>query len=114
MTCVDWLMSNHASPVVLVGWSMGAAAVIEAAYLRRTCGCIAAVVTLAGQTVGTRNLKHLEVPLLALHGKDDQVLPVSSSETLVRRAQKGKLHLLPDTGHRMEHAMSHVINFICQ
>jgi len=91
---------------------MGAAAVVEAAYLRRTMGAIKAIITLAGQTAGTRNAKHLEVPLLALHGEDDKVLSPECSRTLVQRAPQGKLQLLPATTHRMEHALPHVMAFI--
>merc|ERR550514_925945 len=112
MTCVDWLQERQGGPLVLVGWSMGAAAVVEAAYLRRTLNAIAAVVTLAGQTSGTRNAKHLEVPLLALHGEDDQVLPTSCSRTLAKRAPLGSLRLLQHMTHRMEHALPHVVEFI--
>mmetsp|Transcript_9420 Transcript_9420/g.24401 ORF Transcript_9420/g.24401 Transcript_9420/m.24401 type:complete len:350 (+) Transcript_9420:85-1134(+) len=112
MTCIDWLVEKGREPLVLLAWSMGSAAAIEAAYLRRGLGVVRAICTLAGQTAGTRNLKHLEVPFLALHGEDDKVLPTSSSQTLVQRAQHGSLKLLPKTTHRMEEAMPHVVEFV--
>ena len=34
MTCIDWL-ANRFGSLVLVGWSMGSAAVVEAPFLRR-------------------------------------------------------------------------------
>ncbi|CAE8634088.1 unnamed protein product [Polarella glacialis] len=70
MTCVDWLLArNNCGPLLLIGWSMGSAAVVEAAYLRRNVP-IKALITLAAQTAGTRRVKDLEIPLLALHGLD--------------------------------------------
>eukprot|EP00747_Dinoflagellata_sp_TGD_P083026 gnl/TRDRNA2_/TRDRNA2_161934_c0_seq1.p1 gnl/TRDRNA2_/TRDRNA2_161934_c0~~gnl/TRDRNA2_/TRDRNA2_161934_c0_seq1.p1 ORF type:complete len:208 (+),score=30.74 gnl/TRDRNA2_/TRDRNA2_161934_c0_seq1:96-719(+) len=114
MTCIDWVLERKLGPILLVGWSMGAAAVVEAAYLRRTCGIVVAICTLAGQTVGTRNAKHLQVPLLALHGEEDRVLPAECSKTLVQRAQQAQttLRLLPNTTHRMEEALPHVLEFV--
>merc|ERR1712228_810041 len=67
MTCIDWLVTQKFRFLVLVGWSMGTAAVIEAAYLRRHLDAITAIIALAAQTSGTRNAKHLELPIFALH-----------------------------------------------
>jgi len=92
---------------------MGAAAVIEAAYLRRSLGSVVGIVTFAGQTAETHNLKNLEkVPFLAVHGSQDQVLPVSSSQILVKLAQQGSLHVLHTATHRMEGAMAPVVEFV--
>ncbi|CAE8657732.1 unnamed protein product [Polarella glacialis] len=112
MTCVDWLLArNNCGPLLLIGWSMGSAAVVEAAYLRRNVP-IKALITLAAQTAGTRRVKDLEIPLLALHGLDDTILRSDCSKTVVQRAQNGVLRLLPDTTHRMEHALPHVLEFV--
>lgn len=112
MTCIDWLVQQQLGPLVLIGWSMGAAAVIEAAYLRRTCCTCSGIITLAGQTAGTRNVKHLECPLLALHGDNDHVLPASCSQSLARRAKCGQFHSLPNSTHHMENALPHVLEFL--
>lgn len=112
MTCVDWLSKRKSNPLILIGWSFGAAAVIEGAFLRRNAGAVAAIITLAGQTAGTRNVKHLEVPLLALHGEGDRVLPINCSRAIAQRSQCGTLNILPQTTHRMEHALPHVMEFV--
>lgn len=113
MTCIDWLVEQKSlRSLVLVGWSMGAAAVIEAAYLRRNLGAITAVITLAAQTAGASRIKQLEVPILAVHGESDQVLPVACSKSIVQRAQQGTLLLLQHSSHRMEHAFPPVLDFI--
>ena len=56
-----------------------------------------------------------EVPLLALHGEEDKVLPAECSRTLVQRAvshgANAKLLLTKDT-HQMESAFPHVFDFI--
>eukprot|EP00434_Breviolum_minutum_P012112 symbB.v1.2.010680.t1/scaffold704.1/size171252/6 len=100
MSCIDWLAEkNHQrrlDSLILVGWSMGSAAVIEAAYLRRHLPFISGIVTLAAQTSGTRNVKHLQVPILALHGLEDQVLPPDCSKTLVQRAADGVKRLVDE------------------
>ncbi|CAK9001535.1 unnamed protein product [Durusdinium trenchii] len=113
MTCIDWLAAQKFRSVLLIGWSMGSAAVIEAAYLRRHLKFLVGVITLAAQTCGTRNAKHLQVPLLALHGEQDNVLPSESSKTLVQRAGEGaRLQLFGKDTHRMESALPCVLDFI--
>lgn len=102
MTCIDWL-ANRFGSLVLVGWSMGSAAVVEAAYLRRHLPSLVGIVTLAAQTSGTRNAKHLQVPLLALHGEEDKVLPAECSRTLVQRA----------VSHGANAKLSLLTNFYC-
>jgi dienelactone hydrolase len=58
----------------------------------------------------------LEVPLLALHGEEDKVLPAECSRTLVQRAvshgANAKLSLLTKDTHQMESAFPHVLDFI--
>ena len=57
-----------------------------------------------------------QVPILALHGLEDQVLPPDCSKTLVQRAADGvksvRLQLLEKDTHRMESALPHVLDFI--
>lgn len=112
MTSIDWSVKHHREPLVLVGWSMGAAVAIEAAYLRRTLGVVNGIATLAAQTAGAKNVKHLEMPILALHGEADTVLPTSCSKSLSLRAQQATLQLLPSSSHRMEEALPHVLEFV--
>ena len=44
-------------------------------------------------------LKGLEIPALLIHGKEDNIIPVSSSESLVNFFQDGKLIIYDDVGH---------------
>ena len=66
---------------------------------------------------GKRSEKSCEfqVPILALHGLEDQVLPPDCSKILVQRADGVKsvrLQLLEKDTHRMESALPHVLDFI--
>ena len=44
-------------------------------------------------------LKDFEIPALLIHGKEDNIIPVSSSESLVNHFQDGKLIIYDDVGH---------------
>ena len=44
-------------------------------------------------------LKDLEIPALIIHGKEDNIIPVSSSENLVTFFQDGKLIIYDEVGH---------------
>ena len=44
-------------------------------------------------------LKDLEIPALIIHGKEDNIIPVSSSENLVNHFQDGKLIIYDEVGH---------------
>ena len=44
-------------------------------------------------------LKGLEIPALLIHGKEDNIIPVSSSESLVNFFQDGKLIIYDEVGH---------------
>ena len=44
-------------------------------------------------------LKDLEIPALIIHGKEDNIIPVSSSENLVTFFQDGKLIVYDEVGH---------------
>merc|ERR1712232_871999 len=66
-----------AVPVVLIGWSMGAAACIEAASRSSSVGAeVVAVVSLAAQNVGADSIRYLNNQhLLFVHGRKDSVVP---------------------------------------
>ena len=44
-------------------------------------------------------LRDLEIPALIIHGKEDNIIPVSSSEKLVTFFQNGKLIIYDEVGH---------------
>ena len=60
-----------------------------------------------------RNPECRQVPLLALHGREDKVLPCECSKTLVQRAGEcARLEILNKDTHQMESALPHVLDFI--
>jgi len=44
-------------------------------------------------------LAAIDIPVIAIHGRDDQVIPFSVSEALVRKLPKAKLHPIDACGH---------------
>jgi len=44
-------------------------------------------------------LATLEIPTLLVHGRDDRVIPASSSEQLARRIPNARLEIIPECGH---------------
>jgi len=83
---------------VVIGHSFGGAVAVNAgAALRRVmCG----VVTLSTQSAGCETASALgDVPLLLLHGAEDELLPVEASEAVRTLAGHGEVVVLPGTGH---------------
>ena len=68
MTCIDWAEGRF-QELTLLGWSMGSAAVVEAAYLRRHVPMVSGLITLAAQTSGTKNAEHLQEREDATNGR---------------------------------------------
>jgi alpha/beta superfamily hydrolase len=88
---------------VLAGHSFGGAVAVRAgvALSRHTTG----VVTLAAQSAGCEVADQLgRIPLLLLHGDQDELLPVESSAMVRALAGHGELVVLPGTGHLMAEA----------
>ena len=72
LAAVDYTKSTMGSVnIALIGWSMGGAAVVEAAYQRGEY--INGIITIGGQTVGGENANklHPETAFAILHGAND-------------------------------------------
>lgn len=96
------LAARHgAERFVTVGHSFGGAVAIQAGVLlaERTAG----VVTLATQSAGCEEGSALEtngVPVLLIHGEQDEILPYVSSQ-VVQMLCGGELVILPGAGHAL-------------
>jgi len=82
LAAVDWVHGTIGSriPIVLIGWSMGGAAVVETAYLRgRT---VKGIITIGGQTVGGENGNKLnsETSFAILHGAADTCISPAAAQ----------------------------------
>jgi pimeloyl-ACP methyl ester carboxylesterase len=83
---------------VVVGHSFGGAVAIGAAAALPDL--VAGVVSLAGQSAGCEAAKELNgVPLLLLHGENDEIIPFGAAETVRHIAGYGAVVKLPGTGH---------------
>ena len=95
---------NGAERFITVGHSFGGAVAIQAGVLlaERTAG----VVTLATQSAGCEEGATLEtngVPVLLIHGDQDDILPFVSSQ-VVQMMCGGELVILPGAGHALVEA----------
>jgi len=83
---------------VVIGHSFGGAVAVNAgAALRRVTS---GVITLSTQSAGCETAAALgDVPLLLLHGGEDELLPVEASEAVRTLAGHGEVVVLPGTGH---------------
>lgn len=83
---------------VVMGHSFGGAVAIGGAA--SLPDLVTGVVTLAGQSAGCEAATELNgVPLLLLHGEDDEIIPVGAAETVRAIAGYGAVVVLPGTGH---------------
>ena len=100
-------------PVVVLGFSQGAAMALEAA-MPRPC---AAVIACSGYPHPGWSLDEpVVVPLLVLHGQDDQVVPVAAAEaiaTMVRSAGGRVDCQVLSGGHTIsQEALQHMARFL--
>lgn len=98
---VDWLISEGAGPLILVGHSYGGAIVVRAGLRRK--GLVCGVAALSTQTAGIEEVAALApIPLLLVHGLDDTRLPPRLSQFVYQEAAEPKsLHLLAGATHSL-------------
>jgi dienelactone hydrolase len=90
---VEFLRTRGVKQIALVGHSFGGAVVISAGVLAGED--IKTVVTLATQSYGTNLVSQLSpASLLLIHGRQDNVLPVSSSQHVFSQAHEPKSILI--------------------
>lgn len=64
-----------------------------------TEGVIAALSAMRDRPDSTELLADLHMPVLIIHGKDDQVIPPSEAEVMAKAIPHNDLHLIEKTGH---------------
>jgi pimeloyl-ACP methyl ester carboxylesterase len=94
----DWAARNGARRIVTIGHSFGGAVAIRMAVaLGEHC---AGVVTIATQSAGCEPADQLgDTPLLLIHGRRDELLPVQASEMVRFLAPHGELDIVDGAGH---------------
>ncbi|MEP7216782.1 MAG: alpha/beta hydrolase [Anaerolineaceae bacterium] len=106
----SFLKGIGAMDLVLVGHSFGGAVVIKAAEIG---SAVVAVASLSPQLFGTREVNHLEKPLLLIHGMVDSVLSHEASEDIYRRAAEPKrIVLYGQAGHSLIQAKDEVLELL--
>ncbi len=97
-TTLRWVDSNR---IYLTGISMGAFGAWDLAVATPDRFAALLVISGGGNPVEVRQLK--DVPIWIVHGRQDDVIPVSWSETLARRLERCggnvKVTIHPDAGH---------------
>jgi alpha/beta superfamily hydrolase len=103
ITGIDYLKERGKNKVALVGHSFGGAVAIQAGTQSPD---VAAVVGLASQTAGARNVARLSPrPLLLIHGERDRNLPADCSRLIYQWAKEPReLHILKNNGHFLREA----------
>jgi dienelactone hydrolase len=126
---IDWTHAQGWGPIVLCGWSMGSAVVVQSALpykdLKMQASAeevkfpqdaprrplISALITLAGQSAGIDKLATFTPGVqsfLFLHGDDDDCLPTRCLDALYSYAPKGSNKqrvVLPGDHHGVQSAM---------
>src|SRR5262245_34429339 len=103
----DLASRSGARRFVTVGHSFGGAVALQAGIILG--GYCHGVVTLATQSAGCERADELgDVPLLLLHGTDDEILPPDASAMVQMLAGHGETVLLPGTGHLFTQAADEV------
>jgi len=106
----SFLRGIGATDVILVGHSMGGAVVIKAGQLIPS---VRAVVSLATQLFGTRQVEELGKPLILIHGTADSVLNHEASEDVYRRALDPKqIVLYEGAGHSLIDARDKIVDLL--
>ena len=80
-------------------------------------GMISALLGMKTRSDSTPTLGQINVPTLIIHGAEDQIIPLSDSETMQRKIPDSQLDIIPDAGHlpNLEQAQQfnqHVQNFL--
>lgn len=62
-------------------------------------GVVGALAAMRDRPDSTAMLADIDVPVLIIHGADDQLIPVSEAEAMARAIPDARLVIIPDAGH---------------
>jgi len=97
---------NNMKPILLMGWSMGGATIINVAkeLIERNDELkVKCLVSFAGQTAGARPISDIDTRIHVIHGDNDKCLNVKCAYTISSWARNlGDLVILKGASHWME------------
>jgi pimeloyl-ACP methyl ester carboxylesterase len=73
-------------------------------------GMIAALLGMRDRPDATHSLERIEVPVLILHGADDQLIPVAEAESMHSAIKGSRLKVLPEAGHLLNMEQPELFN----
>jgi len=110
---IDFLKSTRGlkGPLVVTGFSQGG--VISYAIAVGNFSLIDAAIPVAGALPLNTQIVRKNVPIIAIHGQADQVVPLALSEVSVSRIRshggRARLVSVPGVGHRMPRVIRHQV-----
>jgi hypothetical protein len=96
------IYAENNKPIVLIGWSMGGAVVIETGYKLQKEIKVRGIITISSQSAHIKNLKNLnsDIYKLFIHGDKDLVLNDKISKYLYEQVNTRKmLQIIKDGDH---------------
>lgn len=122
---IEWCLQRRWAPIILIGWSMGSAVIVEAAApfkdaqvtlnegtaRERVVPAIRGIVTLAGDAAGAGGLRGFRpnhTAFLFVHGSADSCVPPSCAAELRRLVPEGSnvtVVELPNDNHGLPSVM---------
>jgi len=97
---------NNFKPIVLMGWSMGGASIINVTKVlidSKDDLKVISMISLAGQTYGAKPISNISTKIHIIHGDKDKCLDVSCAHTLKAWAKNlGDVVILKGASHWME------------
>jgi 3-oxoadipate enol-lactonase len=73
-------------------------------------GMIAALLGMRDRPDATQSLGRIEVPVLILHGADDQLIPAAEAESMHSAVRGSRLEILPEAGHLLNMEQPELFN----
>ncbi len=103
LTVSKLIYAVNSKPIILIGWSMGGAVVIEAGYkLQKEEVVVGGIITISSQSANIKNLINLnsDIYKLFIHGDKDLVLNHRISKSLYEKVNFRKMiQIIKDGDH---------------
>ena len=107
---------NNNKPLLLIGWSMGGASIIQVAKYVQDYALfeIKGLITLAGQSLGANPVSELSnIPVYIIHGTADKCMGPKVAQTIYNLANHPKeLVLLEGASHWMEEKNDELVSTV--